>query len=57
MHAVHVLHPQGRIGVEVHLEAQGSELQITRASLIRTARKIFEGTLHVTTPTPHEEIL
>ena len=46
-HLIQVLHPQGRIDVEVGLEGHGQEAQVTRASLIRTARKIFEGTLYV----------
>lgn len=51
-HVIHVQHPQGRIDVEVGLEGQGPQARITRASLIRTARKIFEGTLHIN---PHSQ--
>jgi len=49
-HLIQVLHPQGRIDVEVGLEGHGQEAQVTSASLIRTARKIFEGTLYVNPP-------
>lgn len=42
-----VLHPQGRIEVVVSLVAQGDELQVDSAALVRTARKILQGELHV----------
>jgi 2-methylaconitate cis-trans-isomerase PrpF/tripartite-type tricarboxylate transporter receptor subunit TctC len=42
-----VLHPQGRIDVEVELGGEGAEVRIERASLLRTARKILEGQLHL----------
>ena len=42
-----VLHPQGRIDIDVRVDGQGDASNVTRASLIRTARKIFEGELHV----------
>lgn len=42
---VSILHPQGRIGVEVCLEGEGDEARIQRAALIRTARKILQGQL------------
>ena len=42
-----VLHPQGRIDVEVELGGEGDEVRIERASLVRTARKILEGQLHL----------
>lgn len=44
---VAVLHPQGRIDVEVVVEMDGDEPRVSRAALIRTARKILEGTLHL----------
>ncbi len=44
---VSVLHPQGRIDVAVAIEGQGADAAIRRAALVRTARKIFEGRLHV----------
>jgi 2-methylaconitate cis-trans-isomerase PrpF/tripartite-type tricarboxylate transporter receptor subunit TctC len=45
--AISVLHPQGRIDVEVTLEGAGEEARIERAALVRTARKILQGELHI----------
>lgn len=42
-----VLHPQGRIAVEVDIHGSGTDARIERAALLRTARKIFEGKLHL----------
>ncbi len=42
-----VLHPQGRIDVEVTIEGSGQEASIRRAALVRTARKILQGNLHL----------
>lgn len=44
---VTVLHPQGRIAVEVDVRGDGSEARVERAALLRTARKILEGELHL----------
>jgi 2-methylaconitate cis-trans-isomerase PrpF/tripartite-type tricarboxylate transporter receptor subunit TctC len=44
---VAVLHPQGRIEVEVEVAERDGELVIERASLVRTARKILQGDLHL----------
>jgi hypothetical protein len=44
---VSVLHPQGRIAVEVEVDGSGGDARVVRAALIRTARKIFEGELHI----------
>ena len=44
---VAVLHPQGRIEVEVEVAERDGEIVIARASLVRTARKIFQGDLHL----------
>ena len=44
VHTVSVLHPQGRIDVEVSVSADS---RIERASLVRTARAIFKGTLQI----------
>lgn len=44
---VSVLHPQGRIGVEVCVEGAGLDARIQRAALIRSARKILQGQLTV----------
>jgi 2-methylaconitate cis-trans-isomerase PrpF len=44
---VAVQHPQGRIEVEVAVENDGGAPRVARAALIRTARKILEGRLHL----------
>jgi 2-methylaconitate cis-trans-isomerase PrpF len=44
-HSVGVLHPSGRIDIALACEAEGVSLRVTRASLVRTARKIMMGTL------------
>ncbi len=44
---VSVLHPQGRIDVEVAIDGEGAGARIERASLVRTARKILQGELHI----------
>jgi 2-methylaconitate cis-trans-isomerase PrpF/tripartite-type tricarboxylate transporter receptor subunit TctC len=46
-HAVAVLHPQGRIDVEVELAGSGDDVMVRRAGLLRTARKIMQGELHL----------
>jgi 2-methylaconitate cis-trans-isomerase PrpF len=45
--AIAVLHPQGRIDVDVVVEGCGDEARIQRAALVRTARKILQGDLHL----------
>lgn len=45
--SISVLHPQGRIDVEVIIEGNGAEARIQRAALVRTARKILQGELHI----------
>jgi 2-methylaconitate cis-trans-isomerase PrpF/tripartite-type tricarboxylate transporter receptor subunit TctC len=47
VHTLSVLHPQGRINVEVCIAGEGDEARIERASLVRTARKILQGDLHI----------
>ncbi len=42
-----VLHPQGRIDVAVRLEGEGADARIQSAALVRTARKILQGELHL----------
>lgn len=44
---ISVLHPQGRIEVEVTIEGDGPDARIQRAALVRTARKILQGELHI----------
>lgn len=46
-HALVVLHPAGQIDVEVELEGHGDDATIERAALVRTARKIMQGELHL----------
>ncbi|MEO7335179.1 MAG: 4-oxalomesaconate tautomerase [Caldimonas sp.] len=45
--AISVLHPRGRIDVEVTVEGSGTDARIQRAALVRTARKILQGELHI----------
>jgi 2-methylaconitate cis-trans-isomerase PrpF/tripartite-type tricarboxylate transporter receptor subunit TctC len=42
-----VLHPRGRIDVAVQIEGEGAEARIASAALVRTARKILQGELHL----------
>ena len=46
-HDIVVLHPQGRIDVAVQLDGHGDQASVQRAALVRTARKILQGDLHV----------
>ncbi|MEP6876021.1 MAG: 4-oxalomesaconate tautomerase, partial [Burkholderiales bacterium] len=45
--ALVVLHPAGQIDVEVEVEGEGDSAAIRSASLVRTARKILQGELHI----------
>ncbi|MEP7099108.1 MAG: 4-oxalomesaconate tautomerase, partial [Burkholderiales bacterium] len=45
--ALVVLHPAGQIDVEVEVEGAGDAAAIRSASLVRTARKILQGELHI----------
>ena len=45
--SVALLHPQGRIDVAVEIMGEGTTAAIHRAALVRTARKIFQGELHI----------
>jgi 2-methylaconitate cis-trans-isomerase PrpF/tripartite-type tricarboxylate transporter receptor subunit TctC len=45
--ALVVLHPAGRIDIEAEIEGLGDAARIVRASLVRTARKILQGELHI----------
>jgi 2-methylaconitate cis-trans-isomerase PrpF/tripartite-type tricarboxylate transporter receptor subunit TctC len=42
-----VLHPAGRVDLEVEVTGVGESARIKRASLVRTARKILQGQLHI----------
>jgi 2-methylaconitate cis-trans-isomerase PrpF/tripartite-type tricarboxylate transporter receptor subunit TctC len=44
---VAVLHPQGRIEVDVEVQGAGLGARIQQAALVRTARKILQGELHL----------
>ena len=43
-------HPAGRIPIELELAPQGAEVPVLRASLIRTARRLFAGSVFVPDP-------
>jgi 4-oxalomesaconate tautomerase len=40
---IRIEHPTGAIEVDLEVTGQGAGMDITRASLLRTARRIFEG--------------
>ena len=46
-HPLTVLHPAGQIDVEVTLQGQGEACEVVSAGLVRTARKIMQGVLHL----------
>jgi len=46
-HPLTVLHPAGQIDIEVELQGEGHDATIERAALVRTARKIMQGELHL----------
>ena len=46
-HPLVVLHPSGQIDVEVEIAGEGDAASVTRAALVRTARKIIHGELHL----------
>lgn len=46
-HPLTVLHPAGQIDIEVELESAEQAITIQRAALVRTARKIMQGELHL----------
>lgn len=46
-HPLVVLHPGGQIDVEVEIAGDGDAASVTRAALVRTARKIMQGELHL----------
>ena len=49
---VGVQHPTGRIQVEVKLSEVDGQFKLVQAALVRTARKILEGTLFVPESAP-----
>lgn len=46
-HSLVVLHPSGQIEVEVELEGEGAAAELKSAALVRTVRKIMQGTLYL----------
>ena len=46
-HALVVLHPAGQIDVAVDIEGEGEAIEVKSAALVRTARKIMQGMLHL----------
>jgi 2-methylaconitate cis-trans-isomerase PrpF/tripartite-type tricarboxylate transporter receptor subunit TctC len=46
-HPLTVLHPAGQIDVEVQMQGQGELCEVVSAALVRTARKIMQGVLHL----------
>ncbi len=46
-HNLVVLHPAGQIDVEVELRGRAEAATVERAALVRTARKIMQGDLHL----------
>ena len=46
-HQLTVLHPAGQIDIEVELSGAGEAVSMQRAALVRTARKIMQGELHL----------
>ena len=47
LHSLVVLHPAGQIDVEVELKGSADAATVERAALVRTARKIMQGELHL----------
>ena len=52
MALVTIEHPAGRIPIELALAPPGAELPVLRASLVRTARRLFAGSVFVPDPLP-----
>ncbi len=46
-HLLSVVHPQGQIDIDVTLVGEGDEAVVQKAALVRTARKIMQGELHL----------
>jgi 2-methylaconitate cis-trans-isomerase PrpF/tripartite-type tricarboxylate transporter receptor subunit TctC len=44
-HRLAVLHPEGRIEVEIETRVEADDIRVARAALLRTARKIMQGEL------------
>ncbi len=46
-HLLSVVHPQGQIDIDVELVGEGQQAVVNKAALVRTARKIMDGQLHL----------
>lgn len=46
-HLLSVVHPQGQIDIDVELVGEGEQAVVSKAALVRTARKIMQGELHL----------
>lgn len=46
-HLLSVVHPQGQIDIDVELVGEGERAIVNKAALVRTARKIMQGELHL----------
>jgi 2-methylaconitate cis-trans-isomerase PrpF len=49
---VTIEHPAGRLPIELELAAPGAEVPVLRASLVRTARRLFAGSVFIPDPPP-----
>jgi 4-oxalomesaconate tautomerase len=45
-HVADIEHPTGHLEVEVELDTSGSPPRVVRAGVVRTARKLFDGTVY-----------
>jgi 2-methylaconitate cis-trans-isomerase PrpF len=45
--AVRIGHPSGKLQVEIKIEEQNGQLELTKAALARTARLLMDGNVHV----------
>ncbi len=46
-HLLSVVHPQGQIDIDVEVAGEGDAAVVQKAALVRTARKIMQGQLHL----------
>ena len=46
-HLLSVVHPQGQIDIDVEVVGEGEQAEVKKAALVRTARKIMQGELHL----------
>ena len=42
-------HPMGVMAIDAKVDASGAEPQLVRAAVVRTARRIMDGTVYVST--------